>query len=243
MNSFASFARLAIFGIAAFLATGCRGNTPKKVTAADHFNEGYKAMGRGEYQPAIAAFTEAIRMNPQEPEFFLQRALAYRLMGDRENALGDYRTAELLDPQRSGSSVFAYRGEVSLEDKDFDQAIAHFDEALAINRFPRAYARAFTLVNRGIAHDEKGNHDKAIADFTEAIRIQPTMHKAYDDRGIAFIHKKDYARAIADFSDFIRLRPSDPHGYENRAQAYRAAGEEAKAVEDERKAKEVRNGN
>ena len=49
----------------------------------------------------------------------------------------------------------------------------------------------------------------AIADFTEAIRFDPSYSLAYYSRGDAYAETGDYARAIADFTEAIRLDPSD----------------------------------
>ena len=39
---------------------------------------------------------------------------------------------------------------------------------------------------RGFSHAEKGDHDKAIADFTEAIRLDPKDADAYYYRGFSY---------------------------------------------------------
>lgn len=54
---------------------------------------------------------------------------------------------------------------------------------------------------------EKCETDDALADYNEAVRIDPKSAKAYDYRGIACFAKKDYDMAIADYSEAIRLDP------------------------------------
>jgi tetratricopeptide (TPR) repeat protein len=67
-------------------------------------------------------------------------------------------------------------------------------------------ATAYRL--RGVAYRDKGHLDRAIADFSEAIRLNPLLASAYHDRGVAYRAKGDQRRAIADHADAIRL---DPH--------------------------------
>ena len=88
---------------------------------------------------------------------------------------------------------------------------------------PRHLARpkdAPAYANRGLAYGKKGDYDKAIADYTEAIRLNPNA-EAYSNRGLAYRKKGDYDKAIADSP-----RPSGPNpikrqAYYNRGLAYK----------------------
>ena len=53
----------------------------------------------------------------------------------------------------------------------------------------------------------KGEFDKAIADFTEAIRLNPQFAWAYWGRGHVYEVNRDFDKAIADFTESIRLDP------------------------------------
>lgn len=53
--------------------------------------------------------------------------------------------------------------------------------------------RAF--YDSGIAYRKKGNYDRAIQDYNEAIRLNPNYVDAFNDRGNAYFDKKDYDRA------------------------------------------------
>ena len=124
------------------------------------------------------------------------------------------------------------RGLAALENKDIDQAITCFSEAIRLN--PKHFA---AYVGRGAAYFERGECDRAIEDFTTAIRLEPTAPVFFNR---AFVHdrKGEYDRAINDYSEAIRLDPNFAVAYENRAKAYRAVGEEARAASDERQAQQ-----
>ncbi len=54
---------------------------------------------------------------------------------------------------------------------------------------------------------EAGNHDLAIAAYTEAIRLKPDYAAAYNNRGVAWEGRGDYERAVKDYDQVIRQRP------------------------------------
>ena len=68
--------------------------------------------------------------------------------------------------------------------------------------------------------------DDAVADYDEAIRLQPDSAAAYYNRGLAKDALKRYDDAIADYDEAIRLQPdATPAAYYNRGAAKAAIGE------------------
>jgi tetratricopeptide (TPR) repeat protein len=84
---------------------------------------------------------------------------------------------------------------------------------------------------RGTAYAEKNDLDKAIADYGEAIRLDPTNARLYELRGVAHASRKgDFAMAIADFSEVIRLNPNSGSEYSARGKLYFKNGDMEKAI-------------
>ena len=77
---------------------------------------------------------------------------------------------------------------------------------------------------RGRAYGKKGDLDKAIADYTEAIRRDPKLVKAYNNRGVAYAKKGENDKAIADYTEAVRLNPQYAKAYNNRGAAYEKQG-------------------
>jgi S1-C subfamily serine protease len=72
---------------------------------------------------------------------------------------------------------------------------------------------AFTYLERGKAWRKKGEYDKAINDFDEAIRLEPKNSSAYYNRGFAWHLKKVNDKAIKDYDEAIRLDPTNAFYY------------------------------
>ena len=79
--------------------------------------------------------------------------------------------------------------------------------------------QAANYTNRGNGYRDKNDLDHAIADFNEAIRLDPKLAMAFLGRGIAFSDKGDNDRAIADLTEAIRLDPKSAMAFDNRGSA------------------------
>jgi len=65
---------------------------------------------------------------------------------------------------------------------EYDEAIALYTKVIESGGVTRK-GLAKTFQNRGDAWQGKGNHDKAIADYTKAMDLDPTDDKAFLRRG------------------------------------------------------------
>ena len=86
--------------------------------------------------------------------------------------------------------------------------------------------------NRGAEYGDKGDYDRAISDFSEAIRINPKYALALQHRGAAFLRRNEVERAIADLTESIRLDASNLNALSDRGMAYAAAGDSERALLD-----------
>jgi len=98
---------------------------------------------------------------------------------------------------------------------------------------------AIDACKRAFDHEESGELDKAVAAYSEAIRLDPEWGDAYFFRGSVYARKDDFDRAVADFTRAIRLNPKDADAYNRRASAYDRKGEPGKAAADYSKAEQL----
>jgi tetratricopeptide (TPR) repeat protein len=92
---------------------------------------------------------------------------------------------------------------------------------------------------RGNTYYERGDYDRAIDDYTQAIRLEPNNGQHYGNRGVAYRDKGDYDRAIADFTQWIRLDPNNANAYRWRGRAYFQKGNFTHARTDVNRALQI----
>lgn len=112
---------------------------------------------------------------------------------------------------------------------EFDKAIALSDRL--IRSEPAREQAAFYYNARGFSYHMKGQYDRAITDYDEAIKRDP-KGAMYSNRGNAWLEKGEYARSLADHDRAIRLMTGDAAGYLNRARTFRAKGDYDRALAD-----------
>ncbi len=162
---------------------------------------------------AIDFYTKVIEGNPKHLAARVKRALVREYLGDRARGIAELTEAIAIGPPYA--VVYAVRGEMFQNDKEYDKAIADLTEAIRLDPDPVTYAR------RGQFWHTKGEYDKAIADYDESIRLDPNSaltSLTYINRGIAWSDKGEFDKGIADFSDAIEL------GSEDDGAAYRFRG-------------------
>jgi tetratricopeptide (TPR) repeat protein len=107
-----------------------------------------------------------------------------------------------------------------------DRATEYFTAAI------RAKPSAAAYLGRGVIWSDQRDYDKAIADYTEAIRLDPGDEIAYTARGNAWRARKEYEKAIADYTEALRVNPRYALAFNNRGNAWWARKEYEKAIAD-----------
>ncbi len=121
----------------------------------------------------------------------------------------------------------------------YDARVAgHYDDAIRLLSAAIASGklndddRATSYNNRGMAYAATGAPDKAVADYTTAIKIAPVYGPAYLNRGNVFLEAEKYDEAIADFTRAIVTFPGYALAYNSRGAAYFSKGDTSAAIAD-----------
>jgi tetratricopeptide (TPR) repeat protein len=123
------------------------------------------------FEQAIADFSQALKLDPNNAKIYVERGNAYGDKGDNDRAIADYDQAIRLNP--NFAEAYSNRGNAYLSKGDHDRAIADYDQAIRLNpNFAEAY------YNRGNSYYVKRDYDRAIADYEAALRINPNHANA-----------------------------------------------------------------
>jgi uncharacterized membrane protein YhaH (DUF805 family)/cytochrome c-type biogenesis protein CcmH/NrfG len=103
----------------------------------------------------------------------------------------------------------------------------------ACNRVIAAHPKTTqAYMARGLAYYNKGEYDRAIADYDQAIQLVPNYALAFNERGSAYFLKRDFDRAIGDYDQSIRLNPADGIVLLNRGSVYFSKADYDRAIAD-----------
>ena len=90
---------------------------------------------------------------------------------------------------------------------------------------------AIAFKNLCLAYNNQGDHDRAINNCDQALRLKPAYLDAYRNRGHAYFNKGDNDRAIADYDQVLALGPNET-ALVQRGAAYHMKGDNVRAIAD-----------
>ena len=142
-----------------------------------HLNLGKTYFEKSLYDPAIAEYREALRLDPANKnnhKIHFNLGQVYRSKGLYDLAAAEYILALTLKP--SQSSAHSSLGDIySIKKNLYDQAVAEYEQSLRLD--PENVEIRARLANAhnelGVIHAENAYYDLAMAEFNKAIEIDP----------------------------------------------------------------------
>jgi len=183
-------------------------------------------------EPAIAAFEEAVRIDPSFALGHAGLGSAYwRKYGQTKDvtwarrATDETERARQLDPAEPEvgytlATVYSGSGRT-------DEAIAELLRVLELQPSSDAAHRKL-----GEIYGVRGRIDDAVKEFNEAIRLRPEFWESYRAKGLLLWRAGRLSEAEAAFRAVIRLQPDSPIGYQLLGNAHATAGNFAEATRD-----------
>jgi tetratricopeptide (TPR) repeat protein len=172
---------------------------PDYVDALNNRGRAFQALG--EFAAAAADFDRALAGAVGAAAFPVlhNRGMLRQQQGDLAGALADFDRALEIDPRHTPTRVA--RGLARKQAGALDDAVADFDQALAEQP---AHGLAAIYHGRGGVRVLQNKFAEALADYEQALSLEPDNVCYYISRANARYHKRD-VRALQDFRLAIRL--------------------------------------
>ena len=131
--------------------------------AVEYFQKAYERQMHGEYDEAIALYSQSIEAYPTA-EAYTFRGWSYSLLGNYERAIGECLEAIKVDPDFGNpyNDIVAYL----IEQGKWDEATPWFEKAICA---PHYEARCYPHFNLGRVYEHKREWRKAKACYDLAI--------------------------------------------------------------------------
>ncbi len=208
-------------------------------------------LRQGDNARAIQDCDAALRLTPAAPIILERRATAHFALGDLARASADCDEALRVD--RNYYDAWMKRAAIRQDQKAWALAIEDANQAARLRpNDPLPVIRRATIrINSGdhvgavddltaairlspqaLLHERRaflenklGRGPAAIADATEALRLDPNLAAAYSERAYAYNLARRHAEAVADCDAALKINPRLAVAYSNRGYAYKALGD------------------
>ena len=171
--------------LAAMFLTACASGASKAATAADKIELGQKYLTELNYTEAVASFTEAIKLDPDNIQAYMGRAEAYMALGEYDKALADYRFISGTTEDMPYTRALSYIGQAEVYEKMEQPARAVSD-----------YGLAKALLNASDAgKSENVSEEDVSAKLVQVLYVHAALCETL----------KNYNTALEDYNDLLKL--------------------------------------
>lgn len=146
----------------------------------------------GNYNEAIKYFRTAIKLKPDDADYYSGLGDSYYQLKKYDLALENYKKAT--ERHQCSDRPYSMIAQIYSDLKQNDKALEAFYTAKAkIAKKSSAYIGA--LFNIGLFESLKGNYDKAEPAFVELLQLEPTDYHSYAKLIQIYYHRKEYDKA------------------------------------------------
>ncbi len=184
-----------LFVTACIIATvACNTKTKNK-----HANNKNKATAESNLSE-LEQINNRIKSNPNDPNFYNQRAYYYLQIGDYKSALLDADRCLRID---STIAAFYYtKGEIYSTSLKIEEAREAYIKTIRLDdEFTDAY------IKLALIYLEVNRHEKAMEYVNKALELEPNSASAYFIKGVLHEEKGDTAKAVTSFQTAIEQNP------------------------------------
>ncbi|MEC4895017.1 MAG: tetratricopeptide repeat protein, partial [Oscillatoria sp. PMC 1050.18] len=199
----------------------------KNATAEDWLIYGNRLWRKFDYDEAIAAYDQAIKLDEDFYLAWYAKGVALSIFGKEDYPAAVAAFDKVTKIQPDVAKAWRHRGQALNESEKYQEALSSFDRAIALN--PKDF---YLHIERGLALNELERYEEAIAAYNEAIKLNPEHPWAYNNRGLAKKEQGNLEGAIADYNQALQINPNSTSAYVNRGGAKYEQGDLEGAIAD-----------
>ncbi len=199
-----------------------------KGLADGYHNRGEAYQIAGRWNEAMADYSKAAILNPNDSRPFYGRAQYYAVQGRFVDALEELNRAIAINDSSSKGYVpmrawiYGMTGELDFALKDYNRILANI---------PVQQKKPIYLAQRGFVYYYKGDFEKALADFNAALSLNPGVTFAYFGRSLTYAMLGQQEKAKADLERVRQINDGLARHYWQRSKDLRHYGLKKKADE------------
>ena len=201
-------------------------NSTYPETSVEYLDLAEIHLGEYRYDEALIAVREALKITPNSARVYLYLGIIYFLYIHDYNTSREYlnHTIEL---DSTYAEAYLMLGNLHGHLKDYGRALEYYNLAIYYDPANHRYygARAYLFLLRG-------EHEKAILDNSEAIKLCNEYNSYFTNRGLSYAILGRDSEALPDFTRAIQIAPNNFLPYFYRAVVYTNSGEHDKALAD-----------
>ena len=177
------------------------------------------------YDEAMAAFNEALELEPKNPFAYIHRARIHVIQNRPKEAIEDLDKSLTLSPASPAALLLRAGAHQQLGEKE--KALADVDAALKLrpNHLPALRARAALLAG-------EGKFDSAITDLKEVTKAAPKDPTVLLQLGMLYSAGKHLNEAVQTFTQALELDAKNKLALQGRADVLLRIGKQAEAIAD-----------
>lgn len=244
---------LLIFSILLSISFFSFGQSAKKLN-----RNGEKELKENQLNPAKASFTQAIKMDPNLVEAYVNRADVNQRLGDKEAAIADLDMVNKLDPKDEQSwlknghlnfekedykkAATKYAGYLNIEDKDLEI----YNRAITSLKNIEDYQKALFYAQKKLNVKESAetyfeiaqlqyilkNYASAETSYKSAIQENPSNIDYHNGLALALYYQDRYDAAIQETNIVLRSDKNNKRAYLSRANSYHKKIDYTYAIND-----------
>jgi tetratricopeptide (TPR) repeat protein len=200
-----------------------------KPLAPAYYHIGWIYNDKDDYDQALSALQQSVRLNPNNPIALSELGYSYRNLKRYDEALDSYRRAIAL--KRDYATPYYQIGWIYNDQGQYEQAVEPLRQAAALQDTAEVHEEL------GFAYYKLKRSQEGIAEYQSAVRLNAESGTAYLGLGdIYFYQTKQYPQALEAYRQGVRFKDDNSTAFYNLAWSYNEVNRYGEAADAAKRA-------